>query len=71
MKYIRIKPDWHRLDTEHGTFFGLTRQEVEGKAHSAAVRAERAEYFRQIAAEEREAALSFTDARDRIGSATC
>lgn len=64
MKYMRIRPNWHRLDTEHGTFFDYTKQDVEAKAHAAAVRAGRADYLRQIAAEEREAALAFTDNRE-------
>lgn len=36
MKYLQIRPDWHKLVTDHGAFFGYTRAEVMGKARTAA-----------------------------------
>jgi hypothetical protein len=66
MKYLRIKPEWHRLDTEHGTFFGYSRGEVEQKARTAEIRAQRKATLQQIALEEREMALTFTDNRDSV-----
>lgn len=43
MKYMRIRPDWHRLDTPLGTFFGTSRRQVEAKArHSAGIKATQA-----------------------------
>lgn len=42
MNHTEIKPDWHRLDTEHGTFFGHTKELVEAKARVAARHAARA-----------------------------
>ena len=28
----QIRPDWHQLTTEHGTFFGYSEQQVREKA---------------------------------------
>jgi hypothetical protein len=30
----QIRPDWHRLDTPAGTFFGYSEAEVRGKANA-------------------------------------
>lgn len=30
----QIRPDWHRLDTPAGTFFGYSEAEVRGKARA-------------------------------------
>lgn len=54
IKYIRVRPDWHRLDTKHGTFFGYTRDQVEEKAHAAEVRAARDPQYQDASARERD-----------------
>lgn len=33
--YRRIRPDWHRLDTPWGVFFGYSEMEVRGRARRA------------------------------------
>ncbi len=63
MKYLRVNPNWHRMDTEHGTFFGHTRDQVLDKAIAAANRAAAAARFQEIADSEQAIHLAFTDTR--------
>lgn len=56
--YDQIGPDWHRLTTSDGVFFGYSRLQVFEKAAAAQRRRERAD----IAADEQRRELALADA---------
>ena len=70
MTYKRISRYWHKLTTEHGVFFGYSREEVEGKARAAELKAARrlaqAQRFRDIAAQEQVEFLRQSDCQRGI-----
>lgn len=74
MTYKRISRYWHKLTTEHGVFFGYSREEVETKARAAELQASlkaarrhaQAQRFRDIAAQEQAEFLRRSDTQRGI-----